>query len=215
MNTIGWIFILVSILVVRAVAKGRALNIPQDLGDAFQAFVNGDYDSLSEVFNRTGDTSTVATGSLAAGTVGDSAGAAAGVAAGGAVGATGAQLLTNQNIAYWAYQLGRSAKGYRFGAAGPSYYDCSGLVYRAVQKVGYKGPRFFTATVAEMPGFQRVTQQIVAGDIVVWPGHHMGVVVGGNRFYSALNPRVGIREEDISGFRKGETPIYLRFVGGN
>jgi cell wall-associated NlpC family hydrolase len=205
MSTIAWLLILSAVLILRAVAKGRALDLPQDLGDAFQAFINGDYDSLAEVAGRTGDTATVSQASSTE--VSD------------AISNTLSQVQKslNQNVAYWAYQLGKAAKGYRFNTAGPAYYDCSGLMYRAVQKVGYTGPRFWTGSVALMPGMHKLAStgmgisQVTTGDLVVWPGHHMGVVVGVDRFYSALNPKAGIAERKITGFRK-ESPIYLRFT---
>jgi hypothetical protein len=204
MDTIGWVLILVSVLVVRAVAKGRALNIPEDLGDAFQAFVDGRSDDLAEVFNRTGDTNTAVQSDPNAT-----------VPVTGIV-LSGVQKIINQNIVYWMYKYGKAAKGYKFGAAGPSYYDCSGLVYKSVQNVGYTGPRFFTATVTAMPGFKKVPDkaQVSTGDIVLWVGHHMGVMVGDDRFYSALNPKAGIAERNVTGFRKDQSPVYLRFTQG-
>jgi cell wall-associated NlpC family hydrolase len=211
MSTLGWVFILMAAIIVRAVAKGRALDLPQDVSDAFLAIVRGDFDSLSESLNRSGDTATVSAGLIA----GEGVASALGSDAAGRL--TSAQKAANTNIAYWAYKLGEAARGYRFGAAGPTYYDCSGLMYRAVQKVGYDGPRFWTGSVSAMPGMHKIAgpdlgvSQVTSGDLVVWPGHHMGVVVGQNRMYSARNPKAGISESAIKGFRK-ENPIYLRFT---
>jgi len=213
-NTIAWLLILTAVIIMYRVAKGRALYLPEDLSDAFQAIIRGDYDSLAAALSRTGESNQISIGEVAGEGL---AGALQSDAAGRL---SAAQKNLNSNIAYWAYQLGRAAKGYRFGAAGPTYYDCSGLMYRACQKVGYTGPRFFTATVAASPGMHRLAStgmgisQVSPGDLVVWPGHHMGVVVGQNRFYSALNPKAGIAERPIEGFRKGENPIYLRFTPG-
>jgi cell wall-associated NlpC family hydrolase len=207
MNTIAWVFILASLIIARSVARGRALNLPEDLSDAFSALVRGNYDDLSAALGRTGDSKDVAFGDAVAQALSGPA----------MQRLTEAQRTANTNLAYWAYKLGDAASGYRFGSAGPKYYDCSGLMYRAAQKVGYKGPRFWTGSVAAMPGMHRLAStgmgisQVSTGDLVVWPGHHMGVVVGQNRFYSALNPKDGIQERPIDGFRKGETPIYLRF----
>lgn len=211
MNTIGYVFIFIAILVVRAVAKGRGMNLLEDLGDAFQAIVSGDYDALAESLNRTGDAATVSTGAI----VGEGVAGALGTDAAGRL--SEAQKTANTKVSYWALKLGEAAKGYRWAAAGPNYYDCSGLMYRACQKVGYTGPRFFTANVAAMPGMEKLAStgmgisQVSNGDMVVWPGHHMGVVIGPDRFYSALNPRAGMGERKIAGFRK-ENPIYVRFV---
>jgi hypothetical protein len=228
-TTAAWILILSALLVLRAVSRGRVMNIGEDLSDAFLAIANGNADDLAEVFKRTGDSTTPDTSlpglddaAAALGSVGP--GLAAGI--GSLAGQAGTQLSDiqkdiNKNLAFAAVELGTAAKGYVFGAAGPKYYDCSGLMYRAAQKVGYKGPRFFTSTVRGMPGFHPVIStpagvsgpsQVTIGDVVLWPGHHMGVVTGNNKFYSARNPRSGIGETSISGFRK-ENPIYLRFTG--
>lgn len=211
MNTIAYVFIFIGIIIFQRVSKGRALNITEDLSDAFQAIVNGNADDFAEIFNRTGDTATPSAGVI----VGSAVAEAVGSAAAGAL--TEQQKTANQRISYWAIRLGEAAKGYRWAATGPDYYDCSGLMYRAAQKVGYRGPRFFTATVQGMPGFKRIgspslgVSQASPGDIVLWPGHHMGVVIGSNRMYSARNPRAGIGETPIKGFRK-EDPIFLRFT---
>lgn len=210
MNTVAWAFIFIGVIIVRAVAKGRATNIPGDLGDAFQALVAGDYDNFAEALNRSGDTATVSQGEV----VGTSVANALGGEVAGVLSET--QKQVNGTIGYWAVKLGEAAKGYRFGSTGPDYYDCSGLMYRACQKVGYKGPRFFTGTVAAMPGMKRIASpnlgvsQVTRGDLVVWPGHHMGVVTSPGRFYSARSVKSGIGEAPIKGFRKGD-PIYLRF----
>ena len=209
MTTIGWIFILCGILLVSRVVKGRALNIPEDFSDAFQALIRGDYDSLSAAFNRTGDSATY-----------EQAATPITPTVGGVYDSVESQIQKTAgiNLVYWAYQLGRAAKGYRFGATGPDYYDCSGLVYRAAQKVGYKGPRFFTGDIQVMPGFKKLAStgmgisQVQAGDVVVWPGKHMGVVTGANAFYSARSVKSGIKEGTITGFSSSLKPVYYRYT---
>ena len=212
MTTLAWVLIFAAVILIRQVSRGRALDLPQDLSDAFLALARGDYDSLAGALTRTGDTATPSQGEI----FGE--GVANALNSDAASRLTSAQKSVNQNIAYWAYKLGEAASGYRWANAGPKYYDCSGLMYRACQKVGYSGPRFTTATVGAMPGMHKLAStgmgisQVSTGDLVVWPGHHMGVVVGQNRFYSALNPRAGIAERPIEGFRKGSFPVYYRFT---
>lgn len=203
MNTLGWFLILLGGLVVRSVFKGRVMNIGEDLSDAFLAIVSGKSDDLQEVFNRTGDslTSSATEFDLGPGTL--------------TLKRVGS--VTDGKLLAAAKSLGSSAKGYRFGSAGPDYYDCSGLVYRAVQKVGYSGPRFFTATVQAMPGFHKIdpgSDTPRVDDIVLWPGHHMGIVSGNDTFYSARSPKSGIKEAKISTFGPSNgwgQPIYLRY----
>lgn len=212
MSTLGWVFIFVASILIRQVARGRALDLPQDLSDAFQAFINGNYDDLSGALTRSGDTATPSSGEIIGEAVGQ---AVTSDVSTGLINA--AQKSVNNSITYWAYKLGQAAVGYRFTSVGPKYYDCSGLMYRSVQHVGYSGPRFTTSTIGAMPGMHKLAStgmgisQVTPGDIVVWPGHHMGVVVGQNKFYSALNPRVGIAERPIEGFRSGSR-VYYRFT---
>jgi cell wall-associated NlpC family hydrolase len=198
-NTIAWVLILGGILVLRAVSRGRVLNIGEDLSDAFLAGVAGDGAGVAEVLARTGDSGTAS--GVGPSTIKAWEGTPAGHEDGSA------------NLNSTAVTLGAAAKGYRLGATGPDWYDCSGLVYRAVQKFGYKGDRFTTDNVLSKPGFKKVPkEQATTGDIVLWPTHHMGVIndpVKGT-FYSARNPRSGIGIANIKGFRS-EDPVYVKF----
>lgn len=59
MNTLGYVLVLIGLLVVRGVTKGRGLtDIPGDLGDMFIALVTSDTTGLSAVLARTGDAAT-------------------------------------------------------------------------------------------------------------------------------------------------------------
>jgi NlpC/P60 family protein len=210
-NTVGWLLIFSSIILARQVTKGRVMNLGEDLSDAFIAIASGDTTGLGEVLARTGDsTNPVDLG------VGDLTYKGHGNPANAADKTT---PVNNATILREAVNLGEAAKGYRFGASGPDYYDCSGLVWRACQKAGYTGGRFTTFTIAKLKGFQQLgdpalgVSQVTLGDIVVWPTHHMGVVSTNGRFYSARSVKSGIGESPIAGFRGNEKPIYLRYVG--
>lgn len=197
MSTIGWFFILTAFLVIRQVARGRVLNTMEDLSDAFLAITTGDSQALSGVVTRTGDYNTPSEATI------DEAVVPAG-------------KISGQTLLAAAVSLGNTAKGYRWAATGPNYYDCSGLVYRAAQKVGYTGRRFTTADIKDAKGFYPVSAP-GTGDIVLWRagnGHatgHMGIVSGGDQFYSARSVRSGIGYSKISTFRK-DPPTYLRFM---
>lgn len=227
MNTLAWILILCAALMIRAVSKGRVMNIGEDLSDAFLAIVNGKTDDLAEVLTRKGEAVTPSSFDVAAaglGSIGPGLTNAIGSMTDDAAKQLGQiQQDINKNLAFAAVELGSKAKGYRWTATGPDYYDCSGLMWRAAQKVGYKGPRFTTSTVLLMKGFHKLdgvstlenignSSKAVIGDIVLWPGHHMGVMTGTNKMYSARNPKSGIGETSITGFRK-ERPIYVRYNG--
>lgn len=200
MNTLGYLFILISILVIRQVFKGRVMNIGEDLTDTFVAFTTGDTDALAGILARTGDSATA-----------DKAEAAAGFGNN-----TPVPPNPNSGLVAAAQRRGQAAKGYRWTATGPDYYDCSGLMWRACQDIGYKGPRFTTADVRQRKGFTVVAVG-VPGDIVLWPAGsggptgHMGVMTGADQFYSARSVRSGIGTSKISTFRKTK-PLYVRFT---
>lgn len=220
MTSLAWFLILMSILVARQVSKGRVMNIGEDLSDAFLALASGDTDALGEILTRTGPSAgptaaDLAIANLTAGVTGAMGETAAGVggAVSGAVG--GLQARIGQGLALNAVILGSKAKGYRWAATGPDYYDCSGLMWRACQALGYKGIRFTTSTVGAMPGFTKIPARSAnVDDLVVWPTHHMGVITGDGKFYSARNPSSGIGESPIAGFRK-EAPVYYRYRAGS
>lgn len=208
MSTLAWLMGLVAILIARQVSKGRVMNIGEDLSDSFLAIISGNTAGLTAVLARTGDSATPNT-SLDTPTAGTTT----------AVGAGGFAAI--------AIALGTAATGYRFGATGPDYYDCSGLMVATAKKLGYTGGRFTTFTIGTNKAFMKISPpastdaggsgpggNYSAGvnDLVVWPTHHMGVITGPNKFYSARNPTSGIGETTISGFRS-DAPVYYRYKG--
>lgn len=203
MNTIGYIFILVAALMIRAVAKGRVTHIGEDLTDAFVAIVSNDAAALREVSSRTGSDTTAPEGVMPA-TQGSS----------GESGLNDPSASSATGIAGKAIARGSKAKGYRWGATGPDYYDCSGLMWRSCQdagaypKSGSGSGRFTTSTIAGNKAFQRVSKPGI-GDIVCWTNHHMGVVTGTDKFYSAKSKKSGIGYGTISTWPHGN-PVYYR-----
>lgn len=212
MSTIGWIFILAAMLVVRQVSRGRVMNIGEDLSDAFIAMVTGDSEQFGIVLTRTGD-----------GTVTESFDPAIAAAFGKTV---TAGINAGVGLAAVAKNLGSKAKGYKWTATGPDYYDCSGLMYRAAQECGYKGSRFTTASLSSNKSFKKISAPGTQGpnlisasinDVVLWPAGsggvtgHMGVITGNDSFYSARSVKSGIGESKISSFRK-TAPQYYRMV---
>jgi cell wall-associated NlpC family hydrolase len=216
-NTLGWLFILSGILIARQVSRGRIMEISTDLGDAFIAVASGDSDALGEVLGRKGEAATPTAADEAIANLTEGVTGAFSITANSLADGIGEAANQISGIAVAAIILGSKAKGYRWASTGPDYYDCSGLMWRACQGVGYKGSRFSTASIGGRKEFKKVASPSV-NDIVLWTAGrggvtgHMGVVTGPNRFYSARSLKSGIGESGISSFRK-VPPVYLRYVG--
>lgn len=211
MNTLGLIFVLGAFLLGRQVVVGRVSKTPEDIRDITLALLSGDFDALSNTLAQRGENVTPD----ASNTV--------------AVGASGVDALDPDNPNNLLTQglgssllgqmvtLGNAAKGYVWGASGPTYYDCSGLVWQALKKTGqYKGARFTTSTFTKQLGnkITKVSTPAV-GDVVLWPNHHIGVLSDVGQVYSAMSPSTGIGYSTIAGITKtvGVNPVYYRVNG--
>jgi peptidoglycan DL-endopeptidase CwlO len=89
-------------------------------------------------------------------------------------------------IAYARAQLGDP---YAHGAAGPSAFDCSGLVMMAYRRIGIGLPHSAAAIADRAHSVSRSSAR--PGDIVVGSGH-VGIYMGGGMMIDAGNPRVGV-----------------------
>lgn len=202
MNTVGYLLIFVAAILLRAVQRGRASNIPEDTQDTVVALLTGDVAKLKEVAARRGsdNDAETATGPTSEGIASDPGGAVSGE--------NGARLLVE------ARKLGSAAKGYVWGLTGPTYYDCSGLVWRAAKNIGvYTGPRFTTSSFEKISSTWCVrTNNPASGDIVLWPKKHIGICTGGGSCYSARSPKNGIGNAGIDGITEyvGVQPVYFK-----
>ena len=92
---------------------------------------------------------------------------------------------------WWAErQLGRP---YRWGAAGPYSFDCSGLVMWAYRHVGVSLPHHAASQIGHG---QRVSRgNLQPGDLVFfgYPIHHVGMYVGGGDFIEAPYTGASVR----------------------
>jgi peptidoglycan DL-endopeptidase CwlO len=100
-------------------------------------------------------------------------------------------------------QLG---KPYRWGAAGPDRFDCSGLTMWVWGKAGVSLPHSSRAQFRH--GVHVSKSQLRPGDLVFYgsPIHHVGIYVGGGRYIAA--PRTG----DVVGFRNVNRGDYAGAV---
>lgn len=83
-----------------------------------------------------------------------------------------------------AIALAQLGKPYVYGAAGPSAFDCSGLVQYVYSRVGISLPRTAAAQYASLPHITRA--QLQAGDLIYLSdssGHiyHAGIYIGNNQ----------------------------------
>lgn len=209
MTAIAWILIIGGVLLLRAAFKGQVFNadgefvLVEKLGNVVEAFITGDNKKLDALANDpsggiNAPTKPVETPDPTSGILKTDSG----------------NVLAAASLLSAAIKRGQSAKGYRFAATGPDWYDCSGLVWRAMQDAyhGYKRPRF-TSHVMLLPPWSQDWKRVSTpqvGDIVLWRNHHTGIVSGPDKFYSARNPRSGIGHSSISGWKGQGAPIFLR-----
>jgi cell wall-associated NlpC family hydrolase len=96
-------------------------------------------------------------------------------------------------------QLG---KPYRWGAAGPNSFDCSGLTMWVWAKAGVSLPH---SSRMQIQYGRRVSKsELLPGDLVFFgsPIHHVGIYVGNGQYIAA--PQTG----DVVGFRSVNRPNY-------
>lgn len=80
--------------------------------------------------------------------------------------------------------IGRLGCPYYWGATGPNYFDCSGLVYYCLKKAGISGGRN-TANGYARSGKSISYNELQAGDVVAFRRsgsstyHHIGIYIGG------------------------------------
>lgn len=101
-------------------------------------------------------------------------------------------------VAYAKAQIG---KPYRFGAAGPETFDCSGLVMRAWQAAGVQLPR---VTYDQIKVGQRVTRdQLEAGDLVFTNnGGHVMLYIGDGQVVNAGHTGVTVSQQPLPRIEK-------------
>lgn len=200
MNTLGLVFLLGGFLLGRQVVVGRVRETPSDIRDVTLALLSGDFDTLQRTLAQRGENvSPDVTSTVAADTSGET------------------PVSPSGDLLAQVVALGSAARGYVWGASGPTFYDCSGLVWQGLKATGqYKGARFTTSTFTKALGGRAVQVPSPSiGDVVLWPGHHMGVYSATNQIYSAMSPTAGIGYSSVSSVTKtvGVSPVYYRVNG--
>jgi cell wall-associated NlpC family hydrolase len=97
-------------------------------------------------------------------------------------------------------------KPYRWGAAGPGSYDCSGLTMWAWSHAGVSLPHSSRAQYASLPHVPM--SQLAPGDLVFRgsPIHHVGIYKGGGVVIAAPHTGQNVREDSVSGYYLAARP---------
>jgi cell wall-associated NlpC family hydrolase len=96
------------------------------------------------------------------------------------------------------YALSKVGKPYRYGAAGPNAFDCSGLVYWSFKQAGIDLPR--TSRAQSRVGKPVSRSQLRPGDLVFFykPVSHVGIYIGDGKFVHASTRRSPVKISDMT-----------------
>ena len=96
-----------------------------------------------------------------------------------------------------AFARGAIGKPYRYGAAGPGAFDCSGLVMSAFKKAGVSLPR--TSAAQSRVGRAVGLSELKPGDLVFFysPVSHVGIYIGGGKMVHASTSGEPVKISDI------------------
>jgi cell wall-associated NlpC family hydrolase len=95
--------------------------------------------------------------------------------------------------------LSQVGKAYRFAAAGPDAYDCSGLTMWAWAQAGVSLPHYSKAQYESLNHVPLDALQ--PGDLIFFyqSVSHVGIYIGGGQMVDAANPALGVRVTGIGG----------------
>jgi len=94
--------------------------------------------------------------------------------------------------------LGKVGSPYRYGAAGPNAFDCSGLVNWAFKNSGKSLPR--TSGAMSRVGTPVSKSALQPGDLVFFykPVSHVGIYIGNGKIVHASNRKSPVKISDMS-----------------
>jgi cell wall-associated NlpC family hydrolase len=97
------------------------------------------------------------------------------------------------------YALTRRGDMYEWGAAGPTRFDCSGLVMWAYAQVGVSLPH--SAAAQSRMGMSVSRADLQVGDLVFFgvPAQHVGIYVGGGNMLNAPSSGEPVRIQPLNG----------------
>jgi cell wall-associated NlpC family hydrolase len=96
------------------------------------------------------------------------------------------------------HAMGKIGAPYRWGAEGPSAFDCSGLVQWSFKKAGINLPR--TSQQQSGVGTPVGKSDLRPGDLVFFhrPVSHVGIYIGGGKIVHASNKKSPVKISDLS-----------------
>ena len=96
------------------------------------------------------------------------------------------------------YAMAQRGDRYRYGSAGPSKWDCSGLVMVSYRQIGIKLPHFTGGMIHKG---KRVTRShLQRGDLIFPSGHHVGIYIGGNKMIVASSGHGKVMVQTVYAF---------------
>ena len=97
------------------------------------------------------------------------------------------------------YALSKVGAPYRYGAAGPKAFDCSGLVYWSFKQAGISLPR--SSRAQSRVGKQVSRDSLRPGDLVFFykPVSHVGIYIGDGKIVHASTRKSPVKISDMAG----------------
>lgn len=96
------------------------------------------------------------------------------------------------------YAMAQRGDRYRFGAAGPNKWDCSGLVVKSYAKIGVRLPHF---TGDLLHKGKRVSHKnLKRGDLVFPSSHHVGIYIGNGKMIVASSGHGKVMVQPVYAF---------------
>ncbi len=97
-----------------------------------------------------------------------------------------------------AYAMAQRGDPYRFGAAGPNAFDCSGLVVASYARIGIHLPHQTGALLGRGVRVSRANLRI--GDLVFLSPSHVAIYIGGDKVVVAPQPGERVKTQAIYAF---------------
>lgn len=185
MDTLGWLFILVALAVVRGLTRGRTLaQVPQDLGNVLVGVVTGDTAQVKQALTMTGPNNV------------------ASVAASSSQQQTTTSALNGVSSGQAIVNYARTFIGvpYKWGGTTPNGFDCSGFTQYVYKHFGYDITR--TTYTQVLKGKAVTKAELEPGDLVFPTAGHVQIYSGNGNVIEAPHTGANVREVKMWGFWK-------------